>query len=75
MILRKKKGGLLLPEKVVKRASILETSDLIQWAQPSLYILDKHLSGWQRTRNQFDLDEFVAGTEALYAIALELKKR
>ena len=53
----------------------METSDLIGWALPSLFILDKHLSGWQRTKNKFDLDEFVAGAEALYAIALELKSR
>ena len=53
----------------------METSDLIGWALPSLFILDKHLTGWQRTKNKFDIDEFVAGAAALYAISLELEQR
>lgn len=53
----------------------METSDLIGWALPSLYILDKHFTGWQRKHDPLDLEEIVAGAEALYAIALELKNR
>jgi hypothetical protein len=40
-----------------------------------MYTIGKHITVWQRSQSQADLDEVVMGAEAFYAIARELKRR
>jgi len=40
-----------------------------------MFTIGKHITSWQRSQSQADLDEVVMGAEAFSAIAKELKRR
>ena len=40
-----------------------------------MFTIGRHITSWQRTQSQVDLDEVVVGAEAFQAIARELKRR
>ena len=54
---------------------MISTPELVTWAENSLFVIGKEITGWQRTREDFLLEEADLGAEALYAITQELKRR
>lgn len=62
-------------EKVARRVSKISTSDLEMWTEQSIYELGRCLSGFQKTRDMFYLNEALSGAEALHAVVEELHKR
>ena len=40
-----------------------------------MYTIGKHISAWQKSQSEADLDEVLMGAEAFHAIAKELKRR
>ena len=40
-----------------------------------MFIIGKHITSWQRSNSDVDLEEVNIGAEAFYAIAKELKRR
>ena len=40
-----------------------------------MFIIGKHITSWQRSQSDVDLEEVNIGAEAFYAIARELKRR
>ena len=40
-----------------------------------MFTIGKHITSWQRSQNEADLDEVLLGSEAFYVIAKELKRR
>ena len=40
-----------------------------------MYTIGKHISVWQKSQSEADLDEVLMGAEAFHAIAKELKRR
>jgi hypothetical protein len=61
--------------KLEKRVSTISTPELVTWAENSLYVVGKEVTGWMRTKEEYLLDEALVGGEALVAIIKELKKR
>ena len=43
--------------------------------EQSMFTIGKHITSWQKTQSEADLDEVVLGSEAFHAIAKELKRR
>lgn len=62
-------------EKVAKRVSKIPTGELEQWVDQSLTEIGRCLSGYQRSREKFYLDEARQGAEALHAVVEELHRR
>ena len=54
---------------------MISTPELVTWAENSLFVIGKNVTGWMKTKEGFLLDEADLGAEALYAITQELKKR
>jgi hypothetical protein len=69
------KDGPQLPTKLTNRIEKIGTSELITWSENALFVIGKNLTHWSRTNEPELLEEAYMGAEALYAIALELKKR
>jgi hypothetical protein len=62
-------------EKVAKRVSKIPTGELELWTDQAIYELGRCLSSYQKSRDQFYLDEARQGAEALHAVIEELHKR
>ena len=62
-------------EKVAKRVAKIPTGELELWAEQSLYELGRCLSGYQKSREAFYLNEAQKGAEALHAVVEELHRR
>lgn len=62
-------------EKVSKRVSKIPTGELEMWIDQAIYELGRCLSGYQKSRDSFYLDEARKGAEALHAVVEELHKR
>lgn len=75
MILRKKRDGYQPQTKIQKRIAKLPSSDLIAWAENSLYVVGKELTAWQKTKDNFLLNDVEIAAEVLNEIAKELKRR
>jgi len=74
-IFKKKTDGHQSQTKLQKRVSQISTPELVTWAENSLFVIGKEVTGWMRTKEATLLDEADLGAEALYAITQELKKR
>jgi hypothetical protein len=75
MILRKKRDGYQPQTKIQKRISKLPTPELVSWAENSLFVIGKEVTGWLRTNEKTLLNEAEMGAEVLYEIIKELKRR
>lgn len=62
-------------EKVAKRVAKIPTGELEMWTDQAIYELGRCLSGYQKTRDMFYLNEAQSGAEALHAVVEELHKR
>jgi hypothetical protein len=62
-------------EKVAKRVSRIPTGELEMWAEQSIYEIGRCLSGYQKSRDTFYLNEAQKGAEALHAVVEELHTR
>lgn len=62
-------------EKVANRIAKIPTGELEMWIEQATYELGRCLSGYQKSREQFYLDEARQGAEALHAVVEELHKR
>jgi hypothetical protein len=62
-------------EKVEKRVSRIPTGELELWTDQAIYELGRCLSGYQKSRDKFYLEEARNGAEALHAVVEELYKR
>jgi hypothetical protein len=62
-------------ERVARRVARIPTGELELWAEQSIYELGRCLSGYQKGRDKFYLDEARSGAEALHAVVEELYKR
>ena len=69
-----KKAGLPQQSKLEKRVSNIGTSELVTWAENSLFVIGKNVVHHQRD-GITALDEAEIGAEALLAIIKELKTR
>ena len=74
-IFKKKTDGHQSQTKLQKRVAQISTPELVTWAENSLFVIGKEVTGWMRTKEAALLDEADLGAEALYAITQELKKR
>lgn len=74
-IFKKKTDGHQSQTKLQKRIAQISTPELVTWAENSLFVIGKEVTGWIRTKEAALLDEADLGAEALYAITQELKKR
>ena len=61
--------------KVEKRVDSLSSAELYPWAEQAIYSIGRNLSGWQKTDNQFYLEEARIAAEALHAIVDSLNRR
>lgn len=75
MILRKKRDGYQPQTKIQKRIAKLPSSDLVSWAENSLYVVGKELTAWQKTKDNVLLNDVEIAAEVLNEIAKELKRR
>lgn len=62
-------------EKVAKRVAKIPTGELEMWTDQAIYELGRCLTGYQKTRDMFYLNEARSGAEALHAVVEELYKR
>lgn len=62
-------------EKVSKRVAKIPTGELEMWTDQAIYELGRCLTGYQKTRDMFYLNEARSGAEALHAVVEELYKR
>jgi hypothetical protein len=62
-------------ERVAKRVAKIPTGELELWTDQAIYELGRCLSGYQKSRDKFYLDEAQSGAEALHAVVEELHKR
>lgn len=74
-IFKKKTDGHQSQTKLQKRVAQISTPELVTWAENSLFVIGKEVTGWMRTKEEALLYEADLGAEALYAITQELKKR
>lgn len=74
-IFKKKTDGHQSQTRLQKRVAQISTPELVTWAENSLFVIGKEVTGWMRTKDAALLDEADLGAEALYAITQELKKR
>lgn len=75
MILRKKRDGYQPQTKIQKRIAKLPSSDLVAWAENSLYVVGRELTSWQKTKDKLLLNDVEIAAEVLGEIAKELKRR
>ena len=61
--------------KIEKRVDSLPTAELLPWTENALYTIGRNLTSWQRSKDEYALEEARVGAEALYVILETLKKR
>jgi hypothetical protein len=61
--------------KIEKRVDSLSTAELLPWTENALYTIGRNLTSWQRSKDEYALEEARVGAEALYVILETLKKR
>ena len=61
--------------KVQKRVGSLPNSELLVWTDQIIYSIGRNLSAWQKSQNQYSLEEARLGAEALHAIIDKLHER
>jgi hypothetical protein len=61
--------------KVEKRVAKLSTPELLTWTDQILYSVGRNISTWQKSQDNFSLEEARMGAEALHAIMDSLKER
>lgn len=61
--------------RVEKRVESLPTSELLPWAEQSIYAIGRSLSVWQKTKEDYSLEEARLGAEALHVIIETIVKR
>ena len=71
----KKEWNKPFSEKVSKRVSKIPTGELELWIDQAIVEVGRCLSGYQRNRDKFYLEEARQGAEALHAVVEELYKR
>lgn len=72
---RKSKWDKPFAEKIAKRVKRIPTSDLVTWADQSIYELSRVLSIYDRNRTVEASKELLIAAEALHAVADEIAKR
>lgn len=72
---RKKNWDKPFSEKVAKRVSKIPTGELYSWSEQALYEINRCLSGYQRTNEDWYLEEALIGAEALHAVINEYYNR
>lgn len=72
---KRKKWDKPFPEKVARRIARIPTGELEMWLDQSIYEIGRCLSGYQKSRDKFYLDEALKGAEALHAVVEELHSR
>lgn len=71
----KKKWDKPFPEKIAKRVAKIPTGELEMWIDQALFDVGRCISNYQKSREQFYLDEARQGAEAIHAVVEELHKR
>jgi len=61
--------------RIEKRVAKLSTAELLTWSDQVLYSIGRNLSSWQKTEDNFNLEEARVGAESIYAILTTLKER
>jgi hypothetical protein len=74
-IFSKEKGGRRQLTKLERRIASISTPELVTWAENSLYVVGKEVTGWLRTKDPLLIDEALVGAEALHAVVRELQFR
>jgi hypothetical protein len=62
-------------EKVAKRVAKIPTGELELWIDQAILEIGRCISGYQRGRDKFYIEEARQGAEALHAVVEELYKR
>lgn len=62
-------------ERVAKRVSMVSTTDLEGWIDPSLQDISRAMTIYRRTGAQADLEDALLSAEVLHAIVDALKTR
>ena len=71
----KKKTETKTKTKVEKRVSTLSTAELLTWTDQVLYSVGRNVSVWQKSQDNYSLEEARMGAEALHAIMNALTER
>lgn len=74
-IFQKKKDGYQPQSKLEKRIASISTPELVGWAENSLFVIGRDLTGWLRSKDALQLEEAAMGAEALQAVVRELQRR
>lgn len=74
-IFAKTKAGHRQLTKLEKRIASISTPELVGWAENSLFVIGKEVTGWQRNHDALLLAEALTGAEALLAVVKELHFR
>jgi hypothetical protein len=61
--------------KVEKRVAKLPTAELLTWSDQIMYSVGRNLSIWQKSQDNYSLEEARLGAEALHAIMEALTER
>lgn len=61
--------------KVEKRVAKLPTAELLTWSDQIMYSVGRNLSVWQKSQDNYSLEEARLGAEALHAIMEALTER
>jgi len=61
--------------RIEKRVSVIDTPDLIKWADQALFGIGRGLTDWGRTDEYLALEEAKIGAESLLAVLEELARR
>jgi len=61
--------------KVQRRVKSLPTAELLAWTDQIIYSIGRNLSAWQKSQNNYSLEEARLGAESLHAILDTLKER
>ena len=71
----KKKTETKTKTKVEKRVATLSTAELLTWTDQVLYSVGRNVSVWQKSQDNYSLEEARMGAEALHAIMNALTER
>ena len=61
--------------RVEKRVAKLSTAELLAWSDQVIYSIGRNLSTWQKTEDQFNLEEAKVAAESIHAILDVLSER
>lgn len=62
-------------EKIAKRVQKIPTGQLTMWVDQAMLDLGRCLSQFERSKDQYVLDEALTGAEAIHAVVHELHTR